>query len=131
VVGDCHLAGAERRFRVDRIEDLEVLEEQFERRPVEVPLDEPFRPGPDSREVRLAIPSDARWVLETYPSALAGEEPDGRLVVVLHVAGPAWLERLLLRLGPGAVVREPAELADVGRRAADRLLRRYERAVSA
>lgn len=131
VVADCHLAGGERRFRIDRIEDLEVLDECFDRRPVDVPLDEPFRAGPDAREVRLAIPADAQWVLESYPSTLVGEEPDGRLSVVLHVAGPAWLERLLLRLGPGAVVREPGELADVGRRAAQRLLRRYGADVSA
>jgi len=47
----------------------------------------------------------------------------------LPVSGRPWLERVLLQLGPRATVVEvtgdPA-LADCGREAASRLLRRYE-----
>ena len=45
------------------------------------------------------------------------ERPDGTLEVVLAVSEPAWLERLLLRLGPEAeVVDPPALRARRGRR---------------
>ena len=61
--------------------------------------------------VQPAVPDDrgspccspvAAWVVETYPTESVDTEPDGRLRVVMAVSGPAWLERLLLRLGPAA-----------------------------
>ena len=46
-----------------------------------------------------------------------------RLRVTMKIAERAWLERLLLRLGPGAAVVEGD--ASLARGAAERVLRRY------
>jgi len=75
--------------------------------------------------VTLLLPPAAAWVAESYPVASAETRADGWLVVQLAVTSERWLERLLLRVGPEAQVLAPAELADVGRRAAQRLLARY------
>ncbi len=54
---------------------------------------------------------------EAYPTEAVTERADGSLEVVLAVSEPAWLERLLLRLGPGGPGRraEPRS-ATLGRR---------------
>lgn len=122
VEADCRRSGELRRFRVDRIHELADTGERFERRAAAVPEDV-FTPGPGERRVVLDLPADARWVVEAYPNE--HEERDGRLRVVLHVVGETWLERLLLRVGPDAAVVEPADLRDLGARAAARLLARY------
>lgn len=120
----CHRAGGLRRFRIDRIESVRPTGEHFEPRRVSPP-DEVFTAGPEARTVTLALPSWAGWVAESYPVRAVEERPDGRVQVVLDVAGQAWLERLLLRLGPEAEVIEPEDLACVGADAASRLLARY------
>ena len=71
----------------------------------------------------LDLPASARWVVEAYP--LRWEEADGRLTVHVDLLGTAWLERLLLRVGPEARVVEPLELRDLGAKAARRLLIGY------
>ena len=49
---------------------------------------------------------------------------------MLAVSENAWLERLLLRAGPGARVVEPPESTEIGPAAARRLLARYRVAVT-
>ena len=68
---------------------------------------------------------DAAWVPESYPVESVEETPDGRLKVILVANERAWLERLLLRLGPSAEVVEPAEVRAEAAEAARRLLIRY------
>lgn len=122
----CHRAGGVRRFRIDRMQSVRPTGERFEHRQVDPP-GEAFTAGPEARTVTLALPSWAEWVAESYPVREIAERPDGRVEVVLEVAGLAWLERLLLRLGPEAEVVEPADLRTVGTDAACRLLARYRR----
>jgi proteasome accessory factor C len=86
----------------------------------------PFVPGPDSRRVRLSVDPSAAWLLESVPSATRPETDGHRVEVELHVGGTAWLERLLLRLGPDARVIDPPELATLASGAARRILRRYQ-----
>ena len=125
LVGWCHQADGERRFRVDRIAELVRTG-----RPVEVAgrsPDDPtaFVPPEGATEVTLRLPPSAAWVVETYPVELLGTEPDGRLRVRAALAGTRWLERLLVRTGAEAEVVEPAHLAGLGRAAAARVLSRY------
>lgn len=122
VLAWCHRAAGERRFRVDRIRAVEPAG-TFERAPVDPP-DDVWDPGADAEVVVVDIPLWARWVVETYP--VAWEERDGMLRVTLRVLGTAWLERLLLKVGPEARVIEPASMRSLGADAAARLLAAYE-----
>lgn len=120
----CHRAGGLRRFRIDRILAVRSTGEFFEHQQL-APPGAAFTPGPEARTVTLAVPSWAGWVAESYPVRAVEERADGRTQVVLDVTGPAWLERLLLRLGPEAEVLAPDDLREVGVEAAARLLARY------
>ena len=121
------LRGAVRHFRVDRLASAVPTGETFE-----VPPDAPTNPperaftgGPEVVEVVVVVPGSARWVAEAYEPLDVEELPDGRLRLRLAVAGERWLERLLLRVGPSAVVESPPELTGLGAAAARRLLARY------
>jgi len=124
----CHLAQAERRFRVDRIRSLTMLDRTFEP-PATAPTAEVFEPRPNDPRVVLDLAPRARWVAEQYPMVSVQEKGKGRLRVTFVVSETAWLERLLLRLGADATVVSGA--AGVGRAAADRVLARYGRTVTA
>jgi proteasome accessory factor C len=123
----CHRAGAWRWFRVDRIVTAEVTDEV-----ADTPAGEP-PPGPDlaaaDQTVELVLGPEGAWVAETYPTVETAPTDDGRLRVVLRVTARPWLERLLLRLGPGVDARDAdtgEPLAPLAAAAADRLLARYE-----
>ncbi len=122
VAGWCHLAGADRVFRVDRTRSAGVLGTSFEPRPVAA-QPPTFSPRSDDPVVVLDLGPEARWVAEEYPVESAEELADGGRRVGLRVSERAWLERLLLRLGPSARVVEgdPA----VGAAAAVRVAARY------
>ena len=66
----CHLAEAERLFRVDRVVDVVVLDETFE---LPTSADgagrsaDPITLGPDVPRVVLEAPVSAAWVAEAYP----------------------------------------------------------------
>jgi predicted DNA-binding transcriptional regulator YafY len=84
-----------------------------------------FVPGPDNRRVRLFLDRASMWLVESVPSAGPPEPVADGVEVEVFVGGTAWLERLLLRLGPGARVVEPAEDRGLAGDAARRILRRY------
>jgi len=84
-----------------------------------------FVPGPDSRRVRLSLEPSTAWLVESIPSAGPPESVGGRVELEVFVGGDAWLERLLLRLGPDARVVHPEEYRSTGADAADRILERY------
>jgi len=126
--GHCHRAGSMRRFRVDRIRSLHVLGEQPA--PSGPPPDlspDAFVPGPGATSVRLLLDEAAAWVVDSVPTTRV-EVHGGSVDATLEVGGRAWLERLLLQLGPHARVIDPPELADLAARAARRVLRRYREA---
>lgn len=125
VLGHCHLAGGERRFRVDRIAAATLLDDTFEPPATELTAGV-FQPDADDPRVVLRLAPSARWVAEVYPVEAVEERTDGHLTVTLAVAATAWYERLLLSLGPAVeVVDAPAALDGAGRRAAARILARY------
>jgi proteasome accessory factor C len=122
----CRSSGAERLFRVDRIERAELLEEGVAPRPSGAAG--VFRPAAGTPRVVLDLAPAARWVVERYPCERVEERPDGSYRVTLAVGGRAWLERLLLILGPDAeMVEAPPELRTLTRDAAARVLARYDR----
>ncbi len=142
VAGYCHLAHDHRLFRVERVVDVSLLEETFER-PARAPGGDPgagFMLGHQLPRVTLDLAPAARWVVEAYPvdeaielgdSAGSGDAPgDGErwLRVRLAVAATPWLERLLVRLGRHARVVEADDpaLRAAGPAAAARILARYQ-----
>jgi proteasome accessory factor C len=123
----CHRAGDMRRFRVDRIVGLRILESSDGPPPAaDRPLGEMFVPGPGAVEVDLDLGPGAGWVPESVPVRRIRRTPDGTITgVILDVSGLAWFERLLLRLGPEARVVSPPELTMLAATAAGRVLARY------
>jgi len=123
----CHSATAERLFRVDRVRAVRPTGQSFEPPPTvdEAAADSVYRAGPDDLRVTLRLAPAATWVVESYPHEGAERAPDGSWRVVLAVSEVAWLERLLLSLGPDASVESPPEALDIAPRAAERLLTRY------
>jgi proteasome accessory factor C len=123
VSGYCHRVDDERLFRVDRISTATVLDSVF-LPPATPPELAAYRPGAEDPRVTLELEPSARWVAEQYPVEKVEQLDGGRLRVTLVASQPAWLERLLLRLGPrAAVVGGDGGLAG---RAARRLLARYQ-----
>lgn len=128
VFGHCHSAGGERLFRVDRVAGVQALDETFTPpEGVGESLPELFAVAPGTPRVTLELPPSARWVVDTYPVEEVTDLAGGRLHVRLAVASRAWLERLLLRLGPDATVVDATDpaLENAAREAARRVLTRY------
>jgi proteasome accessory factor C len=118
----CHRVDDERLFRVDRIAGATLLDSSFDR-PPQAPELAAYRPDPEDPRVTLDLDPSARWVVEQYPVEKVDDVGGGRLRVTLVASQPAWLERLLLRLGPRATVLDGD--GEVAARAAGRLLARY------
>ena len=120
----CRLSGQERTFRIDRVIAAELLEESFEvpAGPIAATV---WDPPADAPWVELELDGPAQWVLDHYPaSEIEWDGPTCR--ARLPVGGIAWLERLLLRLGPAATVIGGEGLPpEPGGAAARRILARY------
>jgi len=112
--GWCRRAEAERLFRLDRVAAISILDvaasvpPQARSRDLTAGI---FQPSPDDELVTLALGPGGRWVAEYYPCESVSESPDGGLTVTLRVHDRRWLRRLVLRLGGGGRVLEPADLA--------------------
>jgi proteasome accessory factor C len=122
----CHQAQADRVFRVDRIAELSALVTTRSHEPAPAAPDL-FAQTPMQSSIVLTLQPKASWVVEQYPvESVETDQQTGALTVSLGVTDMAWLDRLLLRLGPSAQVeRSPSGWP--GRRAAThRVLRRYD-----
>lgn len=111
--GWCHRAEDTRLFRLDRVEDIEVLD-----------ADGTPPAGARARDlaagtfvasqrdplVTLELRPGWEWVGEYYPTESLARA-DGVTTVTLRVGDREWVRRLALRAGGGVLVREPADLA--------------------
>jgi predicted DNA-binding transcriptional regulator YafY len=123
VLGHCRLVDGQRTFRVDRIKELSVLDEEFER-PESVP--EPrvgYAPSKDDITCVIDLKPAARWVLEYYPVEVV-RESSRSIRIRFHSPDAEVPARLLLRLGAdGKLVEGPevaARLAEIGQAVIDR-----------
>jgi proteasome accessory factor C len=124
----CHRVSDRRLFRLDRVEEAEVLDDPVTEHATLPPLDLTqgiFRPSPDDLLAVVRLAPAARWVTEYYPVESV-EEVDGDLVVRLRVSDPQWLVRLVLQLGGDARLVEPADLVAEVHAAASRVLGIYK-----
>jgi predicted DNA-binding transcriptional regulator YafY len=124
VLGYCRLVEDQRTFRVDRIKELEVLDETFER-PESVP--EPgvgYSPSKDDITCVLDLKPPARWVLEYYPVQVI-RESSRTTRIRFHSPDAEVPARLLLRLGTDASLVSGSEVAERTEEIGRSLLGRY------
>jgi proteasome accessory factor C len=123
----CQRAGGVRTFRLDRMRDAAPTGEaaRTPRGEVDAPG---YRSGPDDVPVTLLLDPEVAWVVERWAVDDLEELDDGRLRVHLRVGAAAWLQRILLALGPRVAVEDAGDsrVVDV-RPMAERILARYGR----
>jgi proteasome accessory factor C len=109
VQGFCRMVEAERVFRVDRIRDLEVLDEGFERPGSLTEPEIAYTPSDEDVVARIRLKPAARWVLDYYPVDVLKETKTG---TEIRFSSPdaEIPARLLLRLGDQARLLEGDEV---------------------
>jgi len=131
LLADDDRSGERRTFRIDRIESSSTTGETHPLDP-DATAPESFFTDVDLPRARLRLAPPAQWIIDRYP--VDSVEPvvgrGGRTLeavdVVLPVASQWWLDRLLVRLGPHAEVREPRDGGDGARRLATTMLANYD-----
>ena len=121
----CRMVGGERVFRVDRIRDLEVLDEHFER-PAEIPAPGVgYSPSDDDVVARILLSPRANWVLDYYPVDVLKETKKG---IEIRFSSPdaEIPARLLLRLGADARLLAGEEVRARVRSMASQLIVKYQ-----
>lgn len=124
--GWCHRAQDVRLFRLDRVEELVVLDaaasppEGLEPRDLSRGI---YSGGEDDLEVTLVLDPSAHWVADYYPvTSTVLDEATGRLTVTLPSGDTQFLTRLVLRLGGQGRVVAPLEAVDAVRERAAQAL---------
>jgi predicted DNA-binding transcriptional regulator YafY len=132
-IGYCHQRKEVRWFRVDRIKQLEVLEETFVQDPTfdaRDHLEMIFQHEAGGVPVPVVIWFDAptapyirerRW----HPTQEIHEHPDGSLTLHIVVGGLHDLKRWVLGYGKGAVVQSPPELMELVRQEVEGMSNHY------
>ncbi|MDQ3616843.1 MAG: WYL domain-containing protein [Actinomycetota bacterium] len=124
----CRSAEGPRLFRLDRISEAEVLDEAVTDHSDVPPRDLSaglFQASPEDTLVTLRLQPRARWVAEYYPVESSEELEGGALRVTMRAGDPAWLTRLMLRIGGAAEIEDPARLSEEVRRTAAEALANY------
>jgi proteasome accessory factor C len=124
----CHRAEGDRLFRIDRVRGIRPTGEQAADHPGtddDEDLGTVYSPDPTDLRVRLRLEPEAAWVADSLPTESVEARADGRIDVVLAVSALAFLERLLLGLGPAARILGPPEARRLVATAAGRVLGRY------
>ena len=127
----CHQAQGRRLFRLDRIEQHEVLDTPREQTGLE-PLDlttELFVPAEEAATATLWLDPEARWVAGYYPVDEVREVGEGALEVDLRVNDPRWLVNLVLGAAPSVRVLRPESMAEEVRSVAATALAGYHGSV--
>lgn len=125
----CHRVDEVRMFRLDRMRSAKELDSPVEQNHAGERSDLSqglFRPDADDPVAVLDLAPGARWVAEYYPIERQEERGEGTLRVSLRFSDPAWLSRLVMRLGGWATLVEPADLAASVRERARSALALYD-----
>lgn len=131
LVAYCHLRRDIRHFRLDRIDELELLAQTFQR-----PANFAMRDGQNEDRVRSLVvrvlfdAETARWVREARSYYTVSEEdtPHG-LLVTLHVRQESEIFQWLLSWGRHVTVLEPASLREMLRAEAEVTLQQMQTAI--
>jgi predicted DNA-binding transcriptional regulator YafY len=129
VIGYCHLRQAERTFRVDRIEELTLLESTFDL-PTYFNLQAYLQNEPQAQPLLTArlrfLPEAAKAVSESqmFWERIA-VQPDGSLIVTYPAPTLEWAASTALAFGPVVEVLEPPELRQIVADWAAKVINRY------
>ena len=134
LIGFCHKRQAIRDFRIDRIKNLKILDETFEKDSSFDPkayLEKRFQNEGGDKLFSVTIwfnPSSAPFIKERrwHTSQKLVEHPDGSLTLHLVVAGLNDLKRWVLGYGKGAIVKEPQELVQLIKREVEEMSQYYQ-----
>lgn len=135
LIGYSKTHGGIRTFKVERIVSAEKLPEHFDL-PVDVKLDELLASAwgiwwaGDGVQVRMRFSRDVAWrVRESrwHPSQQLDEQPDGGVVLTVHVPDTTEIGRWIRSWGDTVEVLAPQSLRDELRDEAVRLARQYTR----
>ena len=121
VSADDDRSQSRRTFRIDRIESIVATGRTMDVEATTSPGR--FFEDADLDRATIRVSPDARWVLDQYPIDAVVELADGWAEARLPVSSDRWLAKLLIRLGPDAVLIEPAgesPAVAIARRALDR-----------
>lgn len=123
----CRRAEGMRVFRLDRIDDAQLLDEPA-RPPAGLELrdlsDGVYQPAAEHLLAVLSLTPAYAWVADYYPSEHVSETEDG-LQVGLRVSEPAWVRSLVLGSGGQVRVLSPPWLAESIRAEAEAALAAY------
>jgi len=106
VSADDDRSQSRRTFRVDRIESITATGRTVDVEATTSPGR--FFEDVDVDRATIRVSPDARWVLDQYPIDSVVELADGWAEARLPVSSDRWMAKLLIRLGPDAVLIEPA-----------------------
>ncbi len=126
VIADDDQSGERRTFRIDRIDDVAATGRLD---PTDEVIGTPgaFFDGDDLPSATLRLAPEALWILDRYP--VRRQEPvrgrPGWVEAELPIASDRWLARLLIRLGPHAVVVSPGDAGAGAAALAAAMLARY------
>jgi predicted DNA-binding transcriptional regulator YafY len=117
-IGYCHLRQGQRLFRLDRIVEIEPLEQTFDRPPDFDTLAEVQRavaafPNGQQIEVWIQTTLDEVQALVEIPKAHFESTGDGGVVLRGYAEDLEWVARRLAFLNVPFVIHQPAELRDI------------------
>jgi predicted DNA-binding transcriptional regulator YafY len=120
----CRRADAERVFRIDRIQRLEVVggDAVAARRQDSVPVG--YSPDAGETIATLRLSDRARWVSQYYPVEIVNDDEDG-VVVRLSAYDPKVAAKLLIRLGAHAELLDGERVSAARDELRDEILSRY------
>ena len=111
----CRSAEGVRTFRVDRIEDVVLLDEPAQP-PAGLELRDlaegVYQPAAEHLLATLRLSAAYAWVADYYPPEEVSELDEGSLLVSLRVSEPAWVRSLVLGSGGQVEVLSPGWLAE-------------------
>lgn len=109
----CHVAQAQRLFRIDRIDAVDVLDDARSRPTTEEALgNELFVASEAHTLATIHVTTRGRWAADYYPVESVSEAQDGGLDITMRIADRNWLFRTLLAMAPQGTLIAPAEWAD-------------------
>ena len=116
----CTTRTAWRTFRVDRINAVLATSPAPETRPLDRVLNWLTQVGEEGDEIVVVVEAPNRWLFEPLPGAQWLVLDDGRHAVKFRVSDERFVDHLMLRAGPGAVVAT-AKYAKAGHALARRI----------